>query len=168
MAQMTLNGAAAARPYREMDRAVAVPAEVTAAAGPASTREAQATAALVTGTGRAKGVHPRPVVVPVSPEADLALLAPAARGPAWAPARDRAPALLGPGGTARPWRSTGGSPDWPAVARRSRRDLPCTYQPVALPDGCRRPRRRPRWARRRRTPWRLRWRPRWSRPAGRQ
>jgi hypothetical protein len=90
---MTLNGAPAAHPSREMDRAVAVPAEVTAAAGPVSTREAQATAGLVTGTGRAKGAHPRPVVVRVSPEVDLALLAPAARGPAWAPARDRAPAL---------------------------------------------------------------------------
>ncbi len=78
-----------------MDRAVAAPAVVTAEAAPVSTRQAKATAALVTGTARAKAAHPRPGAVPVFPEADLALLAPAGHDPAWAPAPDSAPALLG-------------------------------------------------------------------------
>jgi hypothetical protein len=91
---MTLNAAVAARPCREMVRAAPAPAAVTAAAGPASSRVARATAALATLTGRAKAVHPRPEAAPVSPEADLALLAPVAPAPAWVRARASAPALL--------------------------------------------------------------------------
>ncbi len=73
-----------------------------------------------------------------------------------------------PGGTSRPWSSTRSPSDWPAIARRSRRYLPCADQPVALSDGCRRPRRRPRWPRWCRTPGRLRWWSRWSWTARRQ